>query len=131
MAADNKAETPAKGGGDGATARKRKASGKGKTGGGGGGQQCEPEAVQTSRRRRKTWTSEAAKEEKKVEPEPVKDYIHVRARRGQATDSHSLAERVRREKISERMKLLQSLVPGCNKVRACERNAAAVSSSHY
>jgi len=44
------------------------------------------------------------------------DYIHVRARRGQATDSHSLAERVRREKISERMKLLQDLVPGCNKV---------------
>lgn len=27
-------------------------------------------------------------------PEPIKDYIHVRARRGQATDSHSLAERV-------------------------------------
>ncbi|PRQ25421.1 putative transcription factor bHLH family [Rosa chinensis] len=49
-------------------------------------------------------------------PEPLKDYIHVRARRGQATDSHSLAERVRREKISERMKLLQDLVPGCNKV---------------
>ncbi|WOK96569.1 hypothetical protein Cni_G05276 [Canna indica] len=49
-------------------------------------------------------------------PEPPKDYIHVRARRGQATDSHSLAERVRREKISQRMKLLQDLVPGCNKV---------------
>nr|WCO08306.1 hypothetical protein [Suaeda aralocaspica] len=49
-------------------------------------------------------------------PEPPKDYIHVRARRGQATDSHSLAERVRREKISERMKLLQDLVPGCDKV---------------
>lgn len=49
-------------------------------------------------------------------PEPQKDYIHVRARRGQATDSHSLAERVRREKISERMKFLQDLVPGCNKV---------------
>ena len=28
-------------------------------------------------------------------PEPPKDYIHVRARRGQATDSHSLSERVR------------------------------------
>lgn len=28
-------------------------------------------------------------------PEPLKDYIHVRARRGQATDSHSLAERVK------------------------------------
>ncbi|CAA6653672.1 unnamed protein product [Spirodela intermedia] len=51
-------------------------------------------------------TSEASKQ----------DYIHVRARRGQATDSHSLAERARREKISERMKILQDLVPGCNKV---------------
>ncbi|KAD5508874.1 hypothetical protein E3N88_16577 [Mikania micrantha] len=54
--------------------------------------------------------------EEKKSTEPPKDYIHVRARRGQATDSHSLAERVRREKISERMKFLQDLVPGCNKV---------------
>ncbi|KAF8014676.1 hypothetical protein BT93_H0474 [Corymbia citriodora subsp. variegata] len=53
-------------------------------------------------------------EDKQAKTE-VKDYIHVRARRGQATDSHSLAERVRREKISERMKILQDLVPGCNK----------------
>uniref|UniRef100_A0ACD5YER0 Uncharacterized protein n=1 Tax=Avena sativa TaxID=4498 RepID=A0ACD5YER0_AVESA len=52
-----------------------------------------------------------AKEESEKE-----DYIHVRARRGQATNSHSLAERLRREKISERMKLLQDLVPGCSKV---------------
>ncbi|CAL9057227.1 unnamed protein product [Musa banksii] len=44
------------------------------------------------------------------------DYIHLRARHGQATNSHSLAERVRREKISQRMKLLQELVPGCSKV---------------
>ncbi|KAJ0876463.1 putative transcription factor bHLH family [Helianthus annuus] len=51
-----------------------------------------------------------------AKPEPPRDYIHVRARRGQATDSHSLAERVRREKISERMKFLQDLVPGCNKL---------------
>ncbi|XXG48626.1 hypothetical protein AAC387_Pa02g3019 [Persea americana] len=43
-------------------------------------------------------------------------YVHVRARRGQATDSHSLAERARREKINARMKLLQELVPGCNKI---------------
>lgn len=49
-------------------------------------------------------------------PSQKPDYIHVRARRGQATDSHSLAERVRREKISERMKYLQDLVPGCNKI---------------
>lgn len=56
-------------------------------------------------------------EEKSQPSEPPKqDYIHVRARRGQATDSHSLAERARREKISERMKILQDLVPGCNKV---------------
>ncbi|KAL4566511.1 hypothetical protein LXL04_030627 [Taraxacum kok-saghyz] len=49
-------------------------------------------------------------------PEAPKDYMHVRARRGQATDSHRLAERVRREKISERMYLLQNLVPNCDKV---------------
>ncbi|XP_047943864.1 transcription factor bHLH137-like [Salvia hispanica] len=54
--------------------------------------------------------------EEKKEGEEDKGYIHVRARRGQATDSHSLAERVRRERISERMKLLQALVPGCDKV---------------
>ncbi|CAI9775324.1 unnamed protein product [Fraxinus pennsylvanica] len=57
----------------------------------------------------------AEKPAKLVEP-PKQDYIHVRARRGQATDSHSLAERARRERISERMKILQDLVPGCNKV---------------
>ncbi|KAK1281026.1 Transcription factor bHLH75 [Acorus gramineus] len=43
------------------------------------------------------------------------EVVHVRARRGQATDSHSLAERVRREKINERMRCLQALVPGCYK----------------
>uniref|UniRef100_A0A5B7BK99 Putative transcription factor bHLH74 isoform X2 n=1 Tax=Davidia involucrata TaxID=16924 RepID=A0A5B7BK99_DAVIN len=48
--------------------------------------------------------------------DPKDNYIHVRARRGQATNSHSLAERVRRERISERMRLLQELVPGCNKI---------------
>ncbi|XP_039025509.1 transcription factor bHLH49-like isoform X1 [Hibiscus syriacus] len=56
---------------------------------------------------------------KKVSPAshpPKEEYIHVRARRGQATNSHSLAERVRREKISERMNFLQDLVPGCSKV---------------
>lgn len=40
----------------------------------------------------------------------------VRARRGQATDPHSIAERLRREKISERMKNLQELVPNSNKI---------------
>lgn len=59
--------------------------------------------------------SSAEQSAKPSEP-PKQDYIHVRARRGQATDSHSLAERARREKISERMKTLQDLVPGCNKI---------------
>ncbi|CAH9086598.1 unnamed protein product [Cuscuta epithymum] len=39
----------------------------------------------------------------------------VRARRGQATDPHSIAERLRRERIAERMKSLQELVPNANK----------------
>ncbi|XP_010246321.1 PREDICTED: transcription factor UNE12-like isoform X3 [Nelumbo nucifera] len=39
----------------------------------------------------------------------------VRARRGQATDPHSIAERLRRERIAERMKALQELVPSSNK----------------
>ncbi|KAK4757376.1 hypothetical protein SAY87_018677 [Trapa incisa] len=59
--------------------------------------------------------------EKKKKNESSQDaealpYVHVRARRGQATDSHSLAERARREKINARMKLLQELVPGCNMI---------------
>nr|WIE96074.1 basic helix-loop-helix transcription factor [Loropetalum chinense var. rubrum]WIE96075.1 basic helix-loop-helix transcription factor [Loropetalum chinense var. rubrum] len=57
-----------------------------------------------------------AEQSTKLSEPPKLDYIHVRARRGQATDSHSLAERARREKISERMKILQDLVPGCSKV---------------
>ncbi|KAL6555152.1 hypothetical protein OROGR_006410 [Orobanche gracilis] len=40
----------------------------------------------------------------------------VRARRGQATDPHSIAERLRRERIAERMKALQELVPNANKI---------------
>ena len=38
-------------------------------------------------------SSVAEKATKPSEP-PKQDFIHVRARRGQATDSHSLAERV-------------------------------------
>ncbi|KAH8487052.1 hypothetical protein POPTR_015G068100v4 [Populus trichocarpa] len=60
--------------------------------------------------------NKTAEQSSKPSEPPKQDYIHVRARRGQATDSHSLAERARREKISERMNMLQDLVPGCNKV---------------
>ncbi|XP_057965699.1 transcription factor HBI1-like [Malania oleifera] len=61
-------------------------------------------------------SADTSKDNSKVSEVQKPDYIHVRARRGQATDSHSLAERVRRERISERMKYLQDLVPGCNKI---------------
>ncbi|KAJ6868812.1 transcription factor bHLH79-like isoform X1 [Populus alba x Populus x berolinensis] len=63
--------------------------------------------------------NKTAEQTSKPSEPPKQDYIHVRARRGQATDSHSLAERARREKISERMNILQDLVPGCNKVLNC------------
>ncbi|KAE8719744.1 Transcription factor BEE 3 [Hibiscus syriacus] len=49
------------------------------------------------------------------EMEKPKEVVHVRAKRGQATDSHSLAERVRRGKINERLRCLQDIVPGCYK----------------
>ncbi|URE33126.1 hypothetical protein MUK42_03425 [Musa troglodytarum] len=49
---------------------------------------------------------------KQVKDITESDLVHVRARHGQATSNHSLAERVRREKINERMKLLQGLVTG-------------------
>ncbi|XP_057493098.1 basic helix-loop-helix protein 80-like isoform X1 [Actinidia eriantha] len=68
-----------------------------------------------SRNREDKKVKAETKDKKKANEEAPTGYVHVRARRGQATDSHSLAERVRREKISERMKLLQSLVPGCDK----------------
>ncbi|CAN4120892.1 unnamed protein product [Withania somnifera] len=102
--------------------RKRKSNSKGKS-----AKIANEENESNAKRSKSEENENKAKEEEKAAageenkdnqkpPEPPKDYIHVRARRGQATDAHSLAERVRREKISERMKLLQDLVPGCNKV---------------
>ncbi|CAN6837179.1 unnamed protein product, partial [Brassica oleracea] len=61
--------------------------------------------------------SSTKKKSKSSEENEKLPYVHVRARRGQATDSHSLAERARREKINARMKLLQELVPGCDKIQ--------------
>ncbi|KAK9054606.1 hypothetical protein SSX86_025685 [Deinandra increscens subsp. villosa] len=73
------------------------------------------------KKQKKTNDDQEEKRKKNTKKGPVEEegtvgYIHVRARRGQATDSHSLAERVRREKISEKMKMLQAIVPGCDKV---------------
>ncbi|XP_076951207.1 transcription factor bHLH62-like [Bidens hawaiensis] len=47
--------------------------------------------------------------------ERLREVVHVRAKRGEATDSHSLAERLRREKINEKLKRLEDLMPGCYK----------------
>nr|VDD48765.1 unnamed protein product [Brassica oleracea] len=50
-------------------------------------------------------------------PEPPKDYIHVRARRGQPADSHRLAERVLLPSENRFMlTLLQDLVPGFSRI---------------
>ncbi|CAL9110651.1 unnamed protein product [Musa textilis] len=102
-------------------ARKRKAAAKGKakapplsSSSADPPNMTEPES--SDAKRCKAAESDGKNSDAKPPPEPPKDYIHVRARRGQATDAHSLAERVRREKISKRMKFLQDLVPGCNKV---------------
>ncbi|GAB4841669.1 Transcription factor une12, variant 2 [Ancistrocladus abbreviatus] len=48
-------------------------------------------------------------------PHPPAVRPRVRARRGQATDPHSIAERLRRERIAERIRALQELVPSVNK----------------
>ncbi|KAJ6290622.1 hypothetical protein OIU78_026378 [Salix suchowensis] len=54
-------------------------------------------------------------ENRDKEVDQTEEVIHVRAKRGQATDSHSIAERVRREKINNKLRCLQDLVPGCHK----------------
>lgn len=56
------------------------------------------EAEGRKKKQKKSKEEEKTKAEKKDQrkclEEPPTGYIHVRARRGQATDSHSLAERV-------------------------------------
>ncbi|CAL8993578.1 unnamed protein product [Prunus brigantina] len=79
----------------------------------------EEEGERKGKKQRKQNRSEAKKQSKvaAASAEGVqRDGVRVKARRGEATDSHSLAERARREKISVRMKLLQSLVPGCDQI---------------
>lgn len=66
----------------------------------------------------KTNYNYGGKKRKKInekDSQKPREVVHVRAKRGQATDSHSLAERLRREKINEKLRCLQDLVPGCYK----------------
>ncbi|KAG8661547.1 transcription factor BEE 3 [Manihot esculenta] len=63
----------------------------------------------------KTSSRRGRRDKAKKEEKKLKEVVHVRARRGEATDSHSLAERVRRGKINEKIRCLQEIVPGCSK----------------
>ncbi|XP_027343231.1 transcription factor BEE 3 [Abrus precatorius] len=83
---------------------------------------CEPSsanstpAVCESGRKIKNCSGGGKRVKKNVtEDKKPNEVVHVRAKRGQATDSHSLAERVRRGKINEKLKRLQNIVPGCYK----------------
>ncbi|MCD7451783.1 hypothetical protein HAX54_013432 [Datura stramonium] len=67
-----------------------------------------------TKRRNSKGRGNRVKSDEKQEEKP-REVVHVRAKRGQATDSHSLAERVRRGKINERLRCLQDIVPGCYK----------------
>lgn len=69
-----------------------------------GGKRLKTAACRDENHESKTETearSGKAEQDSQPPPEqPKQDYIHVRARRGQATDSHSLAERVITEAVS-------------------------------
>ncbi|KAJ8773071.1 hypothetical protein K2173_028248 [Erythroxylum novogranatense] len=74
-----------------------------------------PQVSESGIKRKSLQSSRSGKRLKNNDEEKPKEVVHVRARRGQATDSHSLAERVRRGKINERLRCLQDIVPGCRK----------------
>lgn len=57
----------------------------------------ESKNTQQNRNSKNKIKGEASADSSKVSEAQKTDYIHVRARRGQATDSHSLAERVRKK----------------------------------
>lgn len=66
----------------------------GENGGSKAGKRSKQEEAGSSKNGVEKCDSKGEKQDDAKAPEPLKDYIHVRARRGQATDSHSLAERV-------------------------------------
>ncbi|KAI3796075.1 hypothetical protein L1987_38738 [Smallanthus sonchifolius] len=82
--------------------------------------------IQTMRTREREKEEGNQKQTKEnAKPEPPKDYIHVRARKGQATDSHVLVESKRKD--HKRMKFLQDLVPGCDKVQLLQNQVEFLS----
>ncbi|XP_057776528.1 transcription factor bHLH74-like isoform X1 [Salvia miltiorrhiza] len=69
-----------------------------------------------AKRKRNVSSSKNSQVDEKQTVDAEEKFVHIRAKKGQATSNHSLAKRVRRERISERMRLLQELVPGCDKI---------------
>ncbi|XP_065029287.1 transcription factor bHLH75-like isoform X1 [Musa acuminata AAA Group] len=74
--------------------------------------------AKTKKKKKKNFQGGKSNSKQVEKPEEV---VHVRARRGEATDSHSLAERERRKKINERMRRLQNQIPGCHKTMGMAR----------
>jgi hypothetical protein len=66
----------------------------GENGGSKGGKRSKQDVAGSSKNGVEKCDSKGDNKDDAKPPEAPKDYIHVRARRGQATDSHSLAERV-------------------------------------
>ncbi|XP_020536802.1 transcription factor BEE 1 isoform X2 [Jatropha curcas] len=87
-----------------------------------GSQICSPSAstvITSTKKKNNLDKGKKWKNKERGGVEKMEEVIHVRAKRGQATDSHSIAERkcsqVRREKINKKLRCLQDLVPGCHK----------------
>ncbi|CAA6658977.1 unnamed protein product [Spirodela intermedia] len=86
-------------------------------GGGGGGQRYREDqaAAKASSSSKAVFHGQPAPGAVAAAQHPPAPRPRVRARRGQATDPHSIAERLRRERIAERIRALQELVPNTNK----------------
>ncbi|KAJ8461047.1 hypothetical protein OPV22_033973 [Ensete ventricosum] len=80
-----------------------------------GGYSCEEADAKRKVRKRNKHAEEKKKKNDETDDGEGRACIHVRARRGEATDSHSREERMRMDRIRERMNLLRGLVPGRDK----------------
>ncbi|KAL9233443.1 hypothetical protein vseg_008444 [Gypsophila vaccaria] len=70
------------------------------------------------RKSRETTESEGPSDEVEGESVRAKKAAHARAssKRSRAAEVHNLSERKRRDRINEKMRALQELIPNCNKV---------------
>ncbi|KAH9608518.1 hypothetical protein KSS87_015028 [Heliosperma pusillum] len=75
-------------------------------------------ACDLKRKLRETTESEGPSEEIEDESIGAKKAVHARAssKRIRAAEVHNLSERRRRDRINEKMRALQELIPNCNKV---------------